>query len=657
MSNQCISVQSNSKEISRQIELNQLQLTKALVDRVPDATLCVGADGKILYANDATCNLTKYSRQELLSKKLVDIEPDWGIAKWLKYWQKSQQEGSLNSTSYYRTRSGQIVPVEVVINYAEERNREFCYLFVKEKVDETGAIKVQEGATKIIETNQHLRQEVWQLKQIETQLKNSLSLLQSTLESTANGIVALSYAGEILSYNQKFIDMWQVPQGVKLSKKCPHSQRFFENQVKDPEAFRKAVWEAPIESDNETYDILELIDGRTFAHHSKPHLLAGKIIGRVWSIWDISEFNLLTKETLIDKENGLGALAETTQAIIFIVRDSRLYYVNSAMAAIAGYKKEELLSDKFKLSQLIIQQTPKTKQGDKPQYQEIKLVNKNGEWRWLACSVGILQFDGLPAELITAIDITRQKNAEAEVHQALEQAKQLSELKERFVSMLCHQFRTPLNIVSFSADLLKRHVHQWTEDKQLPYLAHIQLAVEQIGQLLDEILFFGKIEAAKLSFEPTELDLDQFCRDLVKQMQLTTSNQKQIALINNCDRQVYLDKKLLEPILSNLLSNAIKYAPADSTIEFVIACVETGISFQVTDTGIGIPERDHLNLFEPFQRGSNVGEIPGTGLGLSMVKMLVEVHGGSISVVSEVGKGSTFTVVLPSETTKNNLSN
>ena len=127
---------------------------------------------------------------------------------------------------------------------------------------------------------------------------------------------------------------------------------------------------------------------------------------------------------------------------------------------------------------------------DFSQYQEIKLIAKNGDEHWLACSVGVLDFGNSPAELVTAIDISKHKNAEAEVNQALEQAKQLSELKERFVLMLCHQFRTPLNIVSFSADLLKRHVHQWNEDKQLPYLAHIQVAVEQIGQLLDEIMCF-----------------------------------------------------------------------------------------------------------------------------------------------------------------------
>ncbi|WP_009631722.1 PAS domain-containing sensor histidine kinase [Synechocystis sp. PCC 7509] len=638
MNSNYISVRSNSKE------LNQLQLIKALIERSPNATFCVGIEGQLLYVNEAMCKLTQYSRQELLSKTLADIEPSFELAQWSKCWQSLQQKERLNLTSRYKARSGKIIPVELIINSAQE-DGDFCCIFAKQTIDDNLAPKVQECTTKLLETNQYLRQEVSQLKQSQNQLANSVSLLQSTLESTANGIVALSFTGEILSYNQKFIDMWQVPQGVILSKKCPHSLKFFENKVKDPETFRKAVWEAPIQDDSERYDILELLDGRTFAHHSKPQLLEGEIIGRVWSIWDISEFSL-TIEALKQNENGFATLAEKTEAIIFIIRNSRLCYVNSATEAIAGYTKQELLTEKFNLSQLIVRLTP-TQQNGYPQYQEMKLVTKNGDTRWLACSVGLLEFEGKPAELVTAIDITNCKNAEAEVKQALEQAKQVSELKERFVSMLCHQFRTPLNIVSFSADLLKRHISQWSEDKKLPYLAHIQVAVEQLDRLLEEIMTFSKLEVAKLSFEPTEIDLDQFCRDLVLQAQLASNDRPQIVLINNCDRQVYLDKKLLEPIITNLLSNATKYSPANSIVKLEVTQIDAEIAFQVTDCGIGIPEGDFTQLFEPFYRCSNVGKLPGTGLGLSMVKMLVEVHGGNISVVSQIGKGSTFTVVLP----------
>jgi signal transduction histidine kinase len=108
-----------------------------------------------------------------------------------------------------------------------------------------------------------------------------------------------------------------------------------------------------------------------------------------------------------------------------------------------------------------------------------------------------------------------------------------------------------------------------------------------------------------------------------------------------------VDKKLLRPILTNLLSNAIKYSPSDSQVDLELSCWDGNLIFQIKDRGIGIPAADRQQLFESFHRGRNVGNIQGTGLGLSVVKKFVDLHGGQINVASEVGVGTTFTVMLP----------
>ena len=283
----------------------------------------------------------------------------------------------------------------------------------------------------------------------------------------------------------------------------------------------------------------------------------------------------------------------------------------------------------------------------------MQILTKNGVKRWLACTVGLLDgvmdFASKSVELVTAIDITDYKHAESEVRQALEQAKRLSELRERFVSMLCHQFRTPLNVVSFSADLLKRHIHQWTEEKNRSYLDLIQVAVQQISELLDEILLYGQAESARLECEPRPLNLEMFCRDILAQVQIASGDQKGISFVSqgNCST-AYLDPKLLQHILTNLLSNAIKYSPNGGAVTFRLSCQREQAIFQIKDSGIGIPVVDQQQIFEPFYRGSNVDSIPGTGLGLSIVKTLVDLHGGEIAVESVVGVGTTFTVNLPS---------
>ena len=214
--------------------------------------------------------------------------------------------------------------------------------------------------------------------------------------------------------------------------------------------------------------------------------------------------------------------------------------------------------------------------------------------------------------------------------------------------MLCHQFRTPLNVVSFSADLLRRNSHQWTEEKNHSYLDLIQAATKQIAQLLDEILLFAKAEAAKLRYEPRLLDLDQFCRDIVAQMQLVCNDPQSIKFVNRGNSiKAKADPKLLQHILMNLLSNSLKYSPGGGTVILEISCQNQQVIFEVKDQGIGIPVVDRAQLFEPFYRGSNVDSIPGSGLGLSIVQTLVELHGGEIGVESEVGVGTQFTVILP----------
>ncbi|WP_373526391.1 scytonemin biosynthesis sensor histidine kinase, partial [Nostoc sp.] len=499
----------------------------------------------------------------------------------------------------------------------------------------------------------YLQQEVSQLKTKEVELEKSLSLLRSTLESTAIGIVAVNFEGDILSLNQKFVDMWQIPEFLILSKKCPQCKTFFENQLKDPQAFSRLIWEVSSQSDFESYDILELKDGRVFAHYSKPQCLEGKIIGRVWSVWDITE-SKQTEEALRLNATRFRTLAETTDASTFLIQGTRLCYINPAVEQLTGYTKEELLTG-FDLRRLIKSKKCREVRNEGEaanfQYQEMNILTKNGTERWLACAVamldGGLDFGGKPVEMVAAIDITDYKYAELGLNQALEQAKQLSELRARFLSMVCHQFRTPLNIVSFSNSLLKEEVDKRTQKKIQPLLDHIQKATEQLSQMLDDILFFSKAESAKLNFEPKPLELVEFCNDLVAQMQMSISQIPINFVSQDNSLTVCVDKKLLEPILKNLLDNAIKYSTSKIAIELKLSCKNGKVIFQVKDRGIGISLVDQQRIFEPFYRGSNIDHISGTGLGLSILKTLVDLHHGQISVESEVDVGSAFTVILP----------
>ena len=252
----------------------------------------------------------------------------------------------------------------------------------------------------------------------------------------------------------------------------------------------------------------------------------------------------------------------------------------------------------------------------------------------------------LQAYVTIVRDITERKQAEADIRNALEKEKELGELKSRFVTMTSHEFRTPLTTILSSTELLEDYGNQWNEQKKQKHFGRIKTAVVHMTQLLNDVLLIGKAEAGKLESNPTLFDLVQFCRDLVNDLQITTTSHT-ITFVSQGECHAYLDQKLLRHILTNLLSNAIKYSPTSADIRLELNCQPQTAVFRVQDRGIGIPATDQTQLFDTFQRASNVGTISGTGLGLAIVKKAVDLQHGNITFESKVGVGTTFIVSLP----------
>ncbi len=261
-------------------------------------------------------------------------------------------------------------------------------------------------------------------------------------------------------------------------------------------------------------------------------------------------------------------------------------------------------------------------------------------------------------------DITDRKQAEEDIRRALEQEKKLNELKSRFVTMASHEFRTPLASILSSAELLEHYSHKWSEDKKLNHLQRIQASVNHMTELLNDVLILGKADAGKLQLNPTQINLLQFCQEFIKEIQLTTQTHNIIFQVESClevddscsqqsgttenkGSTVYMDEKMLRHILNNLLSNAIKYSPDSDRVIFDLICQSSQAILRIQDFGIGIPPSEEDRLFDSFHRANNVGSIPGTGLGLPIVKRAVDLSGGTITLNSQVGMGTTFTVTLP----------
>lgn len=364
------------------------------------------------------------------------------------------------------------------------------------------------------------------------------------------------------------------------------------------------------------------------------------------------------EQALQESEAKFRNLVEQTIDWVWeIDRAQRFIYVSPQVHSITGYKPQETLHKRIfdfmptdeavrfstVLHYLISQQASFSQL-------EATILHKEGNQVVLEVS-GVPVFNSqqkLQGYRGITRDITARKRVERNIRIALTKEKELNELKTRFISMASHEFRTPLTTILASAESIERYRHRWSEAKTEACLLRIQGAVKHMTSLLNGVLILGKAEAGKLEFKPAWLDLKEFCMDLIEELELDANHLERLIFHSTGDEnKVWIDEKLLRHILINLLSNALKYSPIDTRVHFNLACEADRVVFQVQDSGIGIPLADQKRLFESFHRATNVGNIPGTGLGLVIVKRAVEAHGGTISVVSAVGSGTTFTVSVP----------
>ncbi len=238
--------------------------------------------------------------------------------------------------------------------------------------------------------------------------------------------------------------------------------------------------------------------------------------------------------------------------------------------------------------------------------------------------------------------------AKIEISRALDHERELSELKSRFVSMVSHEFRTPLGIIMSAIELMRHYDERLPLEKRQELQQDVFTATRHMAGLMEQVLLLGRVEAGKLGCKSTPCDLHILASKLTDEC-LSATNRKCPVVWraeNNLDG-AQADESLLRHIFGNLINNAVKYSPEGSEVLYTARRDGDYAVFQVIDHGIGIPEADRARLFEAFHRCSNVGEIPGTGLGLVIVKRCIDLHEGTLEIDSTIGKGTTFTVRLP----------
>jgi signal transduction histidine kinase len=214
--------------------------------------------------------------------------------------------------------------------------------------------------------------------------------------------------------------------------------------------------------------------------------------------------------------------------------------------------------------------------------------------------------------------------------------------------MVSHEFRTPLGVITASAGNLQRYLPRLPEEQRARLLGDIMNSSSRMRDLIEEVLLLGKVESANMKCQPVPADLPALCRCIIDEVSAAGQNRCPIEFTaDGLPAEVQVDDGLARIIVTNLLSNATKYSPTNNPVHVALRLEGKDVIFEIRDEGIGIPAADQAGLFQSFHRGHNVGNLPGTGLGLTIVKRCVDLHGGNISFVSKEGEGTIFNVRLP----------
>lgn len=337
-----------------------------------------------------------------------------------------------------------------------------------------------------------------------------------------------------------------------------------------------------------------------------------------------------------------------------IVLDSqqKVVALNPAAEKIIGRDKTTLIGETYdavlhELSQLVAysEAIEKTATGE-------LVTSRDGRTYYLELRTSPLRDDGkkIIGRVVVIRDITRRKESEAKLRAALDAEKELNALRARFVSIVSHEFRTPMSIIQTATEMVQRYRERMDAEALAAKFDTIVSQIAIMNALIDDVLSLERLQNGKLDFSPETLSAADTIHQLIDELCEDTQIAERVQYLypqTSTSVQAMLDKKLLRLVVRNLVSNALKYSPQEMPVSVMLDIDGETLKLSVRDQGIGIPKRDQARLFDAFYRAANVGDVPGSGLGLMIVKQALDLHGGTIDFTSAEDKGTTFRVTLP----------
>jgi signal transduction histidine kinase/PAS domain-containing protein len=485
-------------------------------------------------------------------------------------------------------------------------------------------------------------------------LHRSVSLLQATLNATADGILVVDRQGHVATCNQRFLTLWRVPPSLGQRGDDAALLSFVSDQLDDSKAFLEAVRDLYASPEQEAFDVLRFKDGRVFERHSLPQLVDREAVGRVWSFRDVTE-----RERLLRRATFLADAARLLSSLD--VKRALSSVAHLAVPHLGEICAVDLIHERKPERLLIVgndgdpDRAPAVHAGALGGHSVIYTAGSRSHMAIpLMCRDEVLGLLTLVApatrqytkeDLELCEELGRRIALSIDNARLYEGARKAITGRDEFLSIAAHEIRGPLASIHLAAQSLLRG--SLSPSATRTALDVIQREDRRLGRFVEDLLDLGRIRTGQLNFEIEVVDLGTIVRDVVSKFSGGLAQKGSAVTVTTGGALTgQWDRGRLEQVVTNLVSNAVKYGDG-KPIQITAERSGDDAILRVADHGMGIETGKLARIFNPFERVVEARHYGGLGLGLHIAKTIVDGLGGTITVDSYPGAGATFTVKLP----------
>ena len=621
-------------EVERALRVSEERF-RSLVDNATDLICNFSETGKIIYANPSFFQKLGYSEQEVNEKKLPDLLDAASL---------QQKKFSIKQVVQGKIKSAELTFVK--------KNGEFLAAF--------GNFSVTQDAQKRIKYIGGIFSDIT----AEKVFQKELLLMRAIFEASNDGIAVESNDAFVI-VNNSFAKIYGYEKGEELLNTNPLNlvDETDLPRIKEYTAARKSKDQAP----NHYEFLSKRKDGtHNFVEVSVTSFAFSDNLFFVVIARDVTERKRV-QQAIKESEERYRTITENLDDSLWTAERSgkgmRFTFFTSSIEKITGYSQAEFLNDAryfFKITfpddfKLVKEKLRKFVNNYYKNSEELvfRIIHKQGHLVWIKNKMTVTRNrQGVILKMFGLVsDISFQKKAEEEVQKSSDNLKKLNDTKDRFISIVSHDLRTPFSSILGFTDILLND-DEVTAEESRQYIGYIQESAQSMLALVNSLLDWTRLQTGRIHFEPAKIDLCDQVNKAIATMS-GVAMKKGITLQNQIKDEVnvFADQSLLSQVFNNLLSNALKFTKSDGTISisYTQSEIPRFIEVWLADTGVGIAKENLAKVFNvdaKFTSEGTAGE-KGTGLGLSLVHEIVEKHGGKIWLESKVGKGTTFKFTLP----------